>query len=60
MKKKIWKAKISELTEKFNFVYFFSDLNFRFKPYIIPVLKNFLVTLKIIFFFNQDLENILP
>lgn len=45
---KTWKeAQISEFTEKFNFI--FSDLNSRFKPYIILVLKNFLVILKIIF-----------
>lgn len=47
--------KISELTEKFNFI--FSDLNSRFKPYIILVLKNFLVILKIIFY--QELESVL-
>ena len=52
---KTWKAEISELTEKFNFI--FSDLNSRFKLYIILVLKNFLVILKIIFY--QELESIL-
>lgn len=52
---KTWKEEISELTEKFNFI--FSDLNSRFKPYIILVLKNFLVILKIIFY--QELESVL-
>lgn len=47
--------KISELTEKFNYI--FSDLNSRFKPYIILVLKNFLVILKINFY--QELESVL-